>query len=61
MEKSIIKLLYKFPTNERMRAGIQGVVYPSQSQLREQLVWRWWHRFHALTYTLCSEYRVIVN
>ena len=31
MEKSIIKLFYKFPTNEKMRAGIGSVEYPPQS------------------------------
>lgn len=29
MEKSIITLLYKFPTNERMRAGMGSVGCPS--------------------------------
>ena len=35
MEKSIIKLFYKFPTNEKMRAGMGSVEYPPQSWQRE--------------------------
>ena len=36
MEKSRIKLLYKFPTNEKMRAGMGGVEYPPQRRRGER-------------------------
>lgn len=44
MEKNIIKLFYKFPTNEKMRAGMGSVEYPPQSRQRNRGTnqWRWW-------------------
>ena len=63
MEKSRIKLFYKFPTNQRMRAGMGSVEYPPQSGQGEpgnqpvEVV----GLISALNYTLCSEHKVRVN
>ena len=63
MEKSRIKLFYKFPTNEMMRAGMGSVEYPPQSWQGEpgnqpvEVV----GLISALNYTLCSERKVRVD